>query len=230
MSIAPLAPVPSAQREDITVILTLTLPPGSTPHDAARFTETLRAHAHALGAASTARAVRAVDPIRRRDAHLAASPTTNRRVTALAPSSATQPRRTGVVSPNAPARRDLAILRARTQSATAVSPSFTGSDLAPGLSIDLHGRRVRLDGNDIDFTYKEFELLAYLARNARRVVERTELMNTVWAQNQGETGERTVDVHVRRVRNKLGRYRRLISTARGSGYRLDPGSDVHIFG
>lgn len=96
--------------------------------------------------------------------------------------------------------------------------------------IDLFGRRVRIDGQDVDFTYKEFELLAELAKNARRTIGRTELMETVWAESPEDTGERTVDVHVRRVRTKLGRYRRLISTVRGAGYRLDPGSDVAILG
>ena len=87
---------------------------------------------------------------------------------------------------------------------------------------------MRIDGQDVDFTYKEFELLSQLAGDARRTISRTELMETVWAESPEETGERTVDVHVRRVRTKLGRYRRLISTVRGAGYRLDPGSDVAI--
>jgi DNA-binding response OmpR family regulator len=82
----------------------------------------------------------------------------------------------------------------------------------------------------VDFTHKEFELLAQLARDSRRTISRTELMETVWAEAPEQTGERTVDVHVRRVRSKLGRYRRLISTVRGAGYRLDPGSDVAILG
>src|SRR5699024_8609728 len=72
--------------------------------------------------------------------------------------------------------------------------------------------------------------LSHLARNSRRTVSRTELMDSVWSDAPSDTGERTVDVHVRRLRTKLGRYRKLISTVRGAGYRLDPGSAVAILG
>ena len=139
-----------------------------------------------------------------------------------------RPRRAGVVSPNSPARRDAEAARRRALQATAVSPASPSLAAEESLVIDLFGRRVRIDGRDVDLTYKEFELLAQLARGARRIVTREELMETVWADAPAETGERTVDVHVRRLRTKLGRYRRLISTVRGSGYRLDPGSDVAI--
>ena len=136
-------------------------------------------------------------------------------------------RSTGVVSPSSPARRDAEAARRRILQATAVSPSPAVTADA-SLVIDLFGRRVRIDGTDLELTHKEFELLAHLARSARRVVSREELMETVWAGAAADTGERTVDVHVRRVRAKLGRYRRLISTVRGEGYRLDTGSDVAI--
>ena len=110
-------------------------------------------------------------------------------------------------------------------------PGRRGARLAqPSLVIDLFGRRVRIDGEDVDLTHREFELLAYLARKARSIVSREELMSEVWNSAGSEAGERTVDVHIRRVRNKLGRYRKLISTVRGSGYRLELGSDVALLG
>ena len=90
--------------------------------------------------------------------------------------------------------------------------------------------QVLVNKEEISLTHKEFELLAKLARDSRRTISRTELMESVWADAPEDTGERTVDVHVRRVRTKLGRYRRLISTVRGAGYRLDPGSDVAVLG
>lgn len=149
------------------------------------------------------------------------------------PASVLKPKRSGQVSPNSPALRDAKAARLRLLKAanfSAVSPS-SASELGSGnLVIDLYGRRVRIDGADIDFTHKEFELLAFLARNARQAINRDQLMSEVWGDTSGQTQERTVDVHVRRVRNKLGRYRRLISTVRGSGYRLDPGSDVCVIG
>ncbi|WP_228019175.1 winged helix-turn-helix domain-containing protein [Brachybacterium epidermidis] len=132
--------------------------------------------------------------------------------------------------PTSPARRDAENARRRAFAATAVSPSSPSAPGDSALVLDLYGRRVRIDGQDVDLTYKEFELLAHLARNARRTVSREELMTTVWSDAPAETGERTVDVHVRRLRTKLGRYRKLVSTVRGTGYRLDPGSDVAILG
>ncbi len=114
---------------------------------------------------------------------------------------------------------------------TARFPSArTASTPNAGILIDLYGRRVRIDGGDVDLTHREFELLAHLASHARTVVSRDQLMNEVWRDSTGDTGERTVDVHIRRVRTKLGRYRKLISTVRGEGYRLNPGSDVTIVG
>ena len=83
---------------------------------------------------------------------------------------------------------------------------------------------------ETDTAAEASQLLAKLARDSRRTISRTELMESVWADAPEDTGERTVDVHVRRVRTKLGRYRRLISTVRGAGYRLDPGSDVAVLG
>ena len=135
-----------------------------------------------------------------------------------------------MVSANSPARRDAEAARRRALLATAVSPSSPSVAADTALVVDLLGRRVRIDGQDVDLTYKEFELLSHLARNSRRTVSRTELMDSVWSDAPSDTGERTVDVHVRRLRTKLGRYRKLISTVRGAGYRLDPGSDVAILG
>lgn len=150
-----------------------------------------------------------------------------------------RPRRSGTISPNSPAHRDAQAARLRLLQATAVSAVSAVSPASPSqpaetglnnLVIDLIGRRVRIDGHDVNFTHKEFELLAHLSRQARQVVSREELMGSVWSDASGDTKERTVDVHVRRVRNKLGRYRKLISTVRGGGYRLDPGSDVTVLG
>lgn len=148
--------------------------------------------------------------------------------------SSLRPLRSGAVSPTSPARRDADAARLRllqTHQGISVSPvSPTAAPSASGLLLDLYGRRVRINNEDVDLTHKEFELLAHLARHARTVVTRDELMVEVWADAPGGTSERTIDVHVRRLRNKLGAYRRLVSTVRGVGYRLDPGSDVTIIG
>lgn len=225
-------PRPEAAVQTVNITLTIALPAGTADVEAARLADTLRSQALRLTAGRRARATVEIDSPH---PFTSTTGTTSAAVRALPPTArATAParpvrdRRPGVVSPDSPARRDIENARRRTRQATAVSPTSPAQLGDASLVVDLYGRRVRIDGADVDLTYKEFELLAHLARNPRRIVGREELMSSVWADADTETGERTVDVHIRRVRAKLGRYRRLISTVRGSGYRLDPGSDVAV--
>ena len=79
----------------------------------------------------------------------------------------------------------------------------------------------RIRGQIIDLTYKEFELLKYLALNQGRVLTREVLLDEVWGEDY-IGGSRTVDVHIRRLRAKLGtEHDHLIGTVRNVGYRLD---------
>lgn len=97
------------------------------------------------------------------------------------------------------------------------------SELAAGdLQIDTSGYTVRLRGRVLDLTYKEFELLKYLMQHPGRVFTRAQLLQEVWGYDY-YGGTRTVDVHVRRLRAKLGIEREtLIGTVRNVGYRFDP--------
>ncbi|MGO1200069.1 MAG: winged helix-turn-helix domain-containing protein [Brachybacterium sp.] len=225
------APRQRPATDAVTITVTVTLPAGTGDVETALVADELRTGAQRLVGARNGRTTVAVNSP---NSFAAAGRTTSRTLPPRGQGAAAvtplRPRRTGVVSPNSPARRDAEAARRRALQATAVSPSSPSAAPEDSLVIDLFGRRVRIDGQDVDFTYKEFELLSQLAGDARRTISRTELMETVWAESPEETGERTVDVHVRRVRTKLGRYRRLISTVRGAGYRLDPGSDVAILG
>ncbi|WP_114853333.1 winged helix-turn-helix domain-containing protein [Brachybacterium sp. YJGR34] len=224
-------PRPRVADDAVTVTVSVTLPAGTGDVEAALVADELRTHATRLVAARDGRTTVSVNsPSAFASTARPGSRTLPPRTQGAAAVSPLRPRRGGVVSPNSPARRDAEAARRRALQATAVSPSSPSSAPEDSLVIDLFGRRVRIDGQDVDFTYKEFELLAQLAGNSRRTLSRTDLMETVWAEAPEDTGERTVDVHVRRVRTKLGRYRRLISTVRGAGYRLDPGSDVAILG
>jgi DNA-binding response OmpR family regulator len=85
--------------------------------------------------------------------------------------------------------------------------------------IDRAAHEVLLDGASVALTAKEFALLAYLAERRGKVVSREELLRRVWG-NRYEGGARTVDIHVRRLRAKLGSALPL-ATLRGSGYKLD---------
>ncbi|MCI2062643.1 MAG: response regulator transcription factor [Eubacteriaceae bacterium] len=91
---------------------------------------------------------------------------------------------------------------------------------AGGLTINYDRHEITLDGRQIDLTYKEFELLGFLAKNRGHVFTRDELLDKVWGIDYaGET--RTVDVHVRYLRKKLGDDdEKFIETIRGKGYRL----------
>jgi DNA-binding response OmpR family regulator len=90
----------------------------------------------------------------------------------------------------------------------------------PGLDIDRHAHRVSVDGRPVELSYREFELLAFLAEHPGRVFSRRQLVSSVW--NGADVGSRTVDVHVRRLRMKLGRYAAGIVTVRNVGYRYEP--------
>lgn len=88
-----------------------------------------------------------------------------------------------------------------------------------GLKIHLPSRRVAVDGEDVDLTYTEFELLVTLASNPGRVFSRSTLLTRVWGDEFRD--ERTVDVHIRHLREKIERDPRnpeFIHTARGVGY------------
>lgn len=93
------------------------------------------------------------------------------------------------------------------------------------LVIDEDSYQVRLRGQPLDLTYKEFELLKTLAAHPNRVFTRELLLQEVWGYDYFG-GSRTVDVHIRRLRAKLGpEHEALIGTVRGVGYKLVPLSE-----
>jgi DNA-binding winged helix-turn-helix (wHTH) protein len=92
--------------------------------------------------------------------------------------------------------------------------------IGAGLLLDLDGRRVTADGRLLDLTRREFDLLAELATRPGRVLTRAQLLAAVWSPADAAcTGPRTVDVHVARLRRKLGPHAAPLSTLRGVGYR-----------
>ena len=88
---------------------------------------------------------------------------------------------------------------------------------AAGVVIDEANFTAKVYDRTLDLTYKEFELLHFLAGNPGRVFTREQLLSEVWCTDYFG-GTRTVDVHVRRLRAKLGEHEALISTVRGVGY------------
>ncbi|WP_136708170.1 winged helix-turn-helix domain-containing protein [Agromyces sp. H66] len=103
------------------------------------------------------------------------------------------------------------------------------SDRHPnGVIIDISRKRVLLDGEAAGLTYKEFELLQYLVLREGRTIDRHELIANLWGADDEAPSERTIDVHVRRLRSKLAHYQDIVRTVRGVGYRFDRHADVSI--
>lgn len=97
------------------------------------------------------------------------------------------------------------------------------------LVVDSDAREVVLNGHVVAMTFKEFGLLEYLLRSPHRAVTREELLAKVWRRRAWGDGMRTVDVHVRRLREKLGGCLQIV-TVRGVGYRCDPTPEVVLVG
>ena len=88
-----------------------------------------------------------------------------------------------------------------------------------GVTIDEVSYQAKVNGRALDLTFKEFELLRFLAGHPQRVFTREQLLSEVWGYDYFG-GTRTVDVHVRRLRAKLGDMESLIGTVRNVGYRF----------
>lgn len=90
------------------------------------------------------------------------------------------------------------------------------------LAVDTRRHQVRADGQDVVLTHKEFELLLYMMKNKGIVLNREQLLTELWGYDfEGET--RTVDVHIRTLRQKLGGSGDYIRTVRGVGYKMEEG-------
>ncbi len=89
-----------------------------------------------------------------------------------------------------------------------------------GLEIDLAGREVYVNGQKASMTPKEYDLLFYLVRNINLALTRDKLLEAVWGYDFfGD--DRTVDTHIKMLRNSLGEYRKFIVTLRGMGYKFE---------
>lgn len=100
---------------------------------------------------------------------------------------------------------------------------------ASGVVIDEASYSAKVNGRTLDLTYKEFELLRFLATHPSRVFTREQLLSEVWGYDYFG-GTRTVDVHVRRLRAKLGDMDALIGTVRNVGYRFTEHDPAELAG
>jgi DNA-binding winged helix-turn-helix (wHTH) protein len=131
--------------------------------------------------------------------------------------------------------RDVDVVRLALQDPAALAKHRQTTAVEPpepkgGVVIDISRKRVQLDGDTAPLTYKEFELLQFLVLREGRTIDRAEIISTLWTEGSDEEtpNERTIDVHVRRLRSKLGAYEDIVRTVRGAGYRFDRHADVTI--
>jgi DNA-binding winged helix-turn-helix (wHTH) protein len=138
------------------------------------------------------------------------------------------------LAPRGAGGRDVDVVRLALQDPAALAKHRQVETPAPkvrgGVVIDISRKRLVLDGETAALTYKEFELLQYLVLREGRTIDRAELISSLWADGEDEDipNERTIDVHVRRLRSKLGAYEDIVRTVRGVGYRFDRHADVSI--
>ena len=138
------------------------------------------------------------------------------------------------LAPEGAGGRDVDVVRLALQDPAALARHrSTGDELDStpgGVVVDISRKRVVLDNEPAALTYKEFELLQYLVLREGRTIDRAELISSLWnaADEEDAPNERTIDVHVRRLRAKLGRYEDIVRTVRGIGYRFDRHADVSI--
>ena len=101
--------------------------------------------------------------------------------------------------------------------------------VSSGVTIDLSRKRVVINGDVAPLTYKEFELLQYLVLREAVTVDRSGMIDTLWAASDVDRpNSRTIDVHFRRLRSKLEPFEDIVRTVRGVGYRFDRHADVTI--
>ncbi len=128
-----------------------------------------------------------------------------------------------VVKPFSP-KELMARVKAVLKRGQAAAPAVQERLQFEGLEIDLAGREVYVNGKRASMTPKEYDLLFYLVRNINLAMTRDKLLEAVWGYDFfGD--DRTVDTHIKMLRNSLGEYRKFIVTLRGMGYKFEANAD-----
>jgi len=114
----------------------------------------------------------------------------------------------------------MARIRVAAKRSSVAAPAVPDRLKFEGLEIDLAGREVYVNGARVSMTPKEYDLLFYLVKNNNLALTRDKLLEEVWGYDFfGD--DRTVDTHIKMLRNSLGEYRKFVVTLRGMGYKFD---------
>lgn len=137
------------------------------------------------------------------------------------------------LAPSGSGGRDVDVVRLALQEPSAVARHRTdedpGSIEGTGVIVDISRKRVVIDDEVAPLTFKEFELIQYLVTHKGQTISRAEIIRSLWrADDVDIPNDRTIDVHVRRLRSKLSRFEDIVRTVRGEGYRFDEHPDVTV--
>ena len=149
----------------------------------------------------------------------------------LVPAAATETYAALAIAPEQASGRPIDITRlalGEPRAVRAAKPEPEESKAAAGVVVDLSRKKVFVDGAQAPLTCKEYELLALLIENEGETVTRKTIASISERCGEATPNFRTIDVHVRRLRSKLGLYEDIVRTARGQGYRFDEHPDVLI--
>jgi DNA-binding response OmpR family regulator len=125
---------------------------------------------------------------------------------------------------------DLEIVRVALHDPGKLQAMRKSSEQAPvGVTIDISRKRVVIGSETSPLTYREFELLQFLVLREGQTVPREAIIDHLWDPEDDQAPNlRTIDVHIRRMRQKLEPYSEIVRTVRGAGYRFDRHADVTI--
>jgi DNA-binding winged helix-turn-helix (wHTH) protein len=133
------------------------------------------------------------------------------------------------LSPKGIGGRNIDVVRAALRDPRITDVDDEEDDEPQGIVVDVPRRKVFADGVSANLTFKEFELLNYLIDHQGETISRKELVELVWDdEDDTAVNERTIDVHIRRLRAKIAGYEDIIRTVRGGGYRFDKHPDVTV--
>jgi len=148
----------------------------------------------------------------------------------LVPSAANQTYAAVALAPKGAGGRSVDVVRTALRDPRAIDQLREPESELPAITVDLRRKRVYKNGVNAEVTNKEFLLLRYLIENEGKIVSRATLVEATSGADADDITERTIDVHVRRLRAKIEGYEDIIRAVRGQGYLFEQHPDVLVEG
>jgi hypothetical protein len=148
----------------------------------------------------------------------------------LVPSAANQTYAAVALAPKGAGGRSVDVVRTALRDPRAIDQLREPESDLPAITVDLRRKRVYKNGINAEVTNKEFLLLRYLIENEGKIVSRATLVEATSGADADDITERTIDVHVRRLRAKISGYEDIIRAVRGQGYLFEQHPDVLVEG